>query len=222
MIEQWDEMKARHHREKYEALQALNQSGYTQTEASKVLGMTLRQLNNWVRSLGIDWKVKQKGGRKLAESDRNKSIHGSDVEECKAASSTLGRRMQSQRPRDKCALEIAKCPQGVKRSSLRATPRGLQSMNEAEIAEKWVELARSERKRAKQRDGGPIPSQAKNQYNSPSKCEPPKDKSNAYNVERYEDICRLRKEGKSNREIGRILNVSDTSIRYWRRRYNIA
>ncbi len=64
MIELWDEMKARHHREKYEALQTLNQSGYTQTEASKILGMTHRQLNNWVRSFKMDWKVKHKGGRK--------------------------------------------------------------------------------------------------------------------------------------------------------------
>ena len=68
MIEQWDEMKARHHREKYEALQALNQLGYTQTEASKILGMTHRQLNNWVRSFKMDWKVKQKGGRKRVKS----------------------------------------------------------------------------------------------------------------------------------------------------------
>lgn len=95
-------------------------------------------------------------------------------------------------------------------------------MTEDEMLEKWLVIARSERKRVKQRDGGPVPHKAKNQYNTPSVYNPQRDKSHAYNVERYEDICRLRKEGKSNREIGRILNVSDTSIRYWRRRYNIA
>ena len=68
MIEQWDEMKARHQREKYEALQTLNQLGYTQTEASKILGMTHRQVNNWVRSFKMDWKVKQKGGRRRVKS----------------------------------------------------------------------------------------------------------------------------------------------------------
>ena len=98
-------------------------------------------------------------------------------------------------------------------------------MTEDEIAEKWTVIAKAERARTKKRDGGPVPSNPKNQYNTPkgkSKYDPRKDKAHSYNPERYEEICRLRKEGKSNREIGRILNVSDTSIRYWRRRYNIA
>ncbi len=100
-------------------------------------------------------------------------------------------------------------------------------MTEDEIAEKWRELARSERERIKKRDGGKVPDNPKNQYNTikpsgPSRYNPKMDKTNSYNPERYEEIVRLRKEGKSNREIGRILKVSDTSIRYWRRRYNIA
>lgn len=99
-------------------------------------------------------------------------------------------------------------------------------MTEAEIAEKWLEIAKTERARVKKRDGGKIPDAPKNQYNTikptgPSIYNPNIDKSNSYNPERYEQIVKLRKQGKSNREISRILKVSDTSIRYWRRRYNI-
>lgn len=86
----------------------------------------------------------------------------------------------------------------------------------------WVELAKQERKAVKKRDGT-IPWQPKNQYNA-SKTpayDPDKDKTRSYNPQRFEDICRLRAEGKSNRQIAAILNVSDTSIRYWRRRYKI-
>lgn len=97
-------------------------------------------------------------------------------------------------------------------------------MTEAEIAEKWLEIAKTERARVKKRDGGKVPDNPKNQYSEQpkkSKYNPRMDKSRSYNPERYELIVKLRKQGKSNREIARILKVSDTSIRYWRRRYNI-
>ena len=94
-------------------------------------------------------------------------------------------------------------------------------MTEAEIAEEWAAIAELERKRVKMRDGGKLPDKPKNQYNTKPKYDPKMDKTRAYNPQRFDDIARLRKEGKSNREIARILNVSDTSIRYWRRRYNI-
>lgn len=61
MIEQWDEMSERHFREKYEALQSLNQSRYTQTEAARLLGMSPRRLNNWVKAFKIIWIVKRQG-----------------------------------------------------------------------------------------------------------------------------------------------------------------
>ena len=61
MIEQWDEMSERHRREKYQALQSLNQARYTQTEAALLLGMSLRRLNNWVKAFNIIWIVKRQG-----------------------------------------------------------------------------------------------------------------------------------------------------------------
>ena len=91
---------------------------------------------------------------------------------------------------------------------------------EAEIAEEWAALAQEERKAVKKRDGGKMPDQPKNQHTGKT-YNPDMDKTRSYNPQRYEDICRLRKEGKSNRQIAAILRVSDTSIRYWRRRYNI-
>lgn len=92
---------------------------------------------------------------------------------------------------------------------------------EAEIAEEWATLAKEERKAAKKRDGT-IPRHFKNQYTEGnSSYNPDMDKTRAFNPQRYEDICRLRAEGKSNRKIAEILNVSDTSVRYWRKRYNI-
>jgi DNA-binding NarL/FixJ family response regulator len=92
---------------------------------------------------------------------------------------------------------------------------------EAELAEEWAELAKAERKAVKKRDGT-IPRHSKNQYTAEaSSYNPDMDKTRSYNPKRFEDICRLRAEGKSNRKIAEILNVSDTSIRYWRRRYKI-
>lgn len=92
---------------------------------------------------------------------------------------------------------------------------------EAEIAEEWAALAKQERKAAKKRDGT-IPRHTNNQYTKKaSSYNPDMDKTRSYNPKRFEDISRLRAEGKSNRKIAEILNVSDTSVRYWRRRYNI-
>jgi DNA-binding NarL/FixJ family response regulator len=91
---------------------------------------------------------------------------------------------------------------------------------EAEMAEEWAELAKAERKAVKKRDGGPVPRQSKNQHSGKT-YNPNMDKTRSYNPQRFEEICKLRAEGKSNRQIAAILNVSDTSVRYWRRRYNI-
>lgn len=61
IMETWDEMKARHKRERIEALETLNQSGYTQTQAAKILQMSHRTVNKWAQIYEIDWKVKYKG-----------------------------------------------------------------------------------------------------------------------------------------------------------------
>lgn len=73
MIEQWDEMGERHFREKYQALQSLNQSGYTQTEAAQLLGMSLTRLNNWVRAFNIKWIVKRQGRKRHEAISRTRS-----------------------------------------------------------------------------------------------------------------------------------------------------
>lgn len=60
-METWDEMRARHMRERIELVTSLAQSRYTQTEASKILGVKLTALNNFVRRNEIYWPVIQQG-----------------------------------------------------------------------------------------------------------------------------------------------------------------
>lgn len=60
-METWDEMRARHMRERVELVASLAQSRYTQTEASKILGVKLTALNNFVRRNEIYWPVIQQG-----------------------------------------------------------------------------------------------------------------------------------------------------------------
>jgi transcriptional regulator with GAF, ATPase, and Fis domain len=60
-METWDEMKARHMRERFELVESLAQSRYTQTQASKILHMKLSALNNFVRRNEIYWPVIQQG-----------------------------------------------------------------------------------------------------------------------------------------------------------------
>ena len=62
-IETWDEMLARHHKEKINSLVILSQNGYTQTEAAHILGMTKTHLNIFVKRNKIVWKVKRQGHR---------------------------------------------------------------------------------------------------------------------------------------------------------------
>jgi len=62
-IETWDQICARHKREKKELLQSLSESGYTQTEAARILGRSLTLINNYAQRYGIDWKVKKQGQR---------------------------------------------------------------------------------------------------------------------------------------------------------------
>jgi transcriptional regulator with GAF, ATPase, and Fis domain len=60
-METWDEMRARHMRERVELVESLAQSRYTQTQASKILHMKLSALNNFVRRNQIYWPVIQQG-----------------------------------------------------------------------------------------------------------------------------------------------------------------
>ena len=64
VMETWHQILRRHQREKIEALESLNQSGYTQSEAAKIMGMGLSALNNQVIRSGIHWKVKRQGQSK--------------------------------------------------------------------------------------------------------------------------------------------------------------
>lgn len=63
-LEKWDELIARHHREKKELLQVLSESGYTQTEAAKIIGKPLSFVNTYAQRYGVDWKVKKQGRAK--------------------------------------------------------------------------------------------------------------------------------------------------------------
>ena len=66
-LETWDEMNARHDRERREALQTLSDSGYTQTEAAAILRRSVSFINTYIHRYGINWKEKRQGGRPHVE-----------------------------------------------------------------------------------------------------------------------------------------------------------
>lgn len=61
MSETWQEMTDRHALEKAEAVMALSEQGLTQTEAAKVLGMSLSQLSNYLNRNDLTWRVVRQG-----------------------------------------------------------------------------------------------------------------------------------------------------------------
>ena len=63
MNETWEQLKARHLRERRDLLQSLNEQGYTQTEAAAKLEMPMRLLNSYVIKYGIVWNYKRQGGK---------------------------------------------------------------------------------------------------------------------------------------------------------------
>ena len=66
-VETWDEMTARHDRERREALQSLSDGGYTQTEAAAIMKRSTPFINNYVQRYGIQWKKKQQGVKTNAQ-----------------------------------------------------------------------------------------------------------------------------------------------------------
>ncbi|HBC03354.1 MAG TPA: hypothetical protein DC015_03940, partial [Aequorivita sp.] len=56
-LETWDEMTARHKRERIKQVMTFA-SDYTQTEAAKILGITHRHLNNFIQRNRLHWKLK--------------------------------------------------------------------------------------------------------------------------------------------------------------------
>lgn len=69
-METWDEMRARHKRERVELVKLLAQSRYTQTQAAKILRMELTALNNFIRRNNIYWPVIKQGQRSETTSSR--------------------------------------------------------------------------------------------------------------------------------------------------------
>lgn len=64
MTETWDDMTARHKRERRDMVEALAASRITQTEASKLLDTTIYTFNNYLRRNHIFWPVKRQGPSK--------------------------------------------------------------------------------------------------------------------------------------------------------------
>ncbi len=61
MMECWGEMTIRHKKERIELVESLAQSRFTQTEAAKILGTTLTNLNTFVKRNDINWLYIRKG-----------------------------------------------------------------------------------------------------------------------------------------------------------------
>ena len=62
-METWDQIKERHQRECYEAVDSLSKLGLTQTQAAIMLDMKLSALNNFIKRNNIHWKVIKQGKR---------------------------------------------------------------------------------------------------------------------------------------------------------------
>lgn len=60
-METWNEITRRQLAERIDAVEDLNRKGLTQTQAAKVLDISLRHLNNIVYRTGIDWRVRRQG-----------------------------------------------------------------------------------------------------------------------------------------------------------------
>ena len=61
-IETWHEMTVRHRKERYDLVNDLAQD-YTQTQAAKMLGTTLQNLNMFIKRNGIQWRIIKQGVR---------------------------------------------------------------------------------------------------------------------------------------------------------------
>lgn len=61
-LETWGQMAMRHERERKEQVLMLCED-YTQTEAAKILDVTLQSLNNYVRRNKLIWKKVEQGRR---------------------------------------------------------------------------------------------------------------------------------------------------------------
>lgn len=68
-LETWDEMNARHDRERRELLETLSDGGYTQTEAAAILKKPTQFINNYVQRYKIEWKEKRQGGKAHVDKD---------------------------------------------------------------------------------------------------------------------------------------------------------
>jgi predicted transcriptional regulator len=62
-METWEQMKERHQRECYDAVNDLAKRGLTQTQAAVMLDMKLSALNNFIKRNNIHWKVIRQGKR---------------------------------------------------------------------------------------------------------------------------------------------------------------
>ena len=58
-METWDQMTARHRKERREAVKRLAEDGLTQKEAARVLNTTPRNLNNYVQRYNLTWPNKR-------------------------------------------------------------------------------------------------------------------------------------------------------------------
>lgn len=63
-METWDEMTARHKRERRELVERLARERITQTQAARILSTSLTCLNNYIQRNGIFWPVIAQGPRK--------------------------------------------------------------------------------------------------------------------------------------------------------------
>lgn len=61
-IETWHQMTVRHRKERYEMVEKLSKE-YTQTQAAKMLGTSLQNLNTYISRNNIKWRIIKQGVR---------------------------------------------------------------------------------------------------------------------------------------------------------------
>jgi len=63
-MEKWWEMTLRHKQERLDLVQSLADSLHTQTEAAKILDISIKNLNNFIQRNNVEWPVIQQGRKK--------------------------------------------------------------------------------------------------------------------------------------------------------------
>ena len=82
-MEKWWEMTLRHKQERFDLVQSLANSLHTQTEAAKILDISVKNLNNFIQRNNIHWPIIQQGRKKQEILDAEDKLREAMLEDAK-------------------------------------------------------------------------------------------------------------------------------------------